>query len=961
MPGLDRTFEAVVFDWDGATVPDRRASVTAVRRRVEALCAQCVDVAVVSNTHLGAVDGRLMARPAGPGRLFLALNGGAELFVVDGRGPHLTSRRSATPAEDAALDRAATLLVERLAAVGLTTALPPMRLNRRTIELTPEPHTTGAWSPASVVDFAMLAGKEAGLIDPRVSCDARHVEIGLTDMSDSIDMLLSRFAERGIGPGLVVVVGAEFGARDGVPGSDSVLLRPAGAERIRAVSVGVEPSGVPRGIEHRPGGSRSFLRLLDEQLHRRERRRVPAVDEDPAWTLTVTDDSGLGVRARETLLSLGDGVIGVRGVVEEHDPRHGPSVLASGVYVGQGPIEHLLAAPSPLSLEVVTKGAQRRVLDLRTGVLHREDVHDSDVLRTMRFVGADSRGLLVMRAEGPTRRLRPGPRFDEPSDQPMTTGRSNGVVWARALGEQGGVAAATAQAVTRDSGRRVVERITAYATDGRRSPPVSRAVSTLRRVRRRGFDRLLSDHRLEWAHRWADVDVGIPDDPQAQLAARFALFQLWNSVGRYGEAAVGARGLSGPGYSGHVFWDSDVFVLPAIASMSPAAARAMLEYRIRRMAPARTIAQLKGLDGLRFPWESGSRGEDITPLSGRANGEWLPILTGQLEEHITADIAWAASHYADWTGDQEFLSGPGRPLVCETARYWAARIQTDVDGTAHIRHVIGPDEYHENVDDNAYTNILARWNLQRAAALDPRSANVDEWRRQAEALVDGYDQQTHRHEQFAGYYRLEPLLVADIGTPPLAADLLLGAARTSSAQIVKQPDVLMAHHLLPDAMPVGSLDADLDFYLPRTAHGSSLSPAITASLLARAGRPDEALALLDIALRLDLDDLTGMTAAGLHLATLGGVWQALLFGFAGVRVVDGALLVDPQLPLRWSSLNLRFLCLGRRISLRLGHDSATIDVSGPLKVRTGDGAVVGVSGHLQLVKCDRGWVVPPSC
>lgn len=984
MHGLDRTFEAIVFDWDGTAVRDRRASALAVRRRVEALCARCVDVAVVSGTHLGNIDGQLAARPGGPGRLFLALNRGSELFLVGERGPWLVARRVATAEEERGLDRAATLLIERLAALGLTASLVSQRLNRRKVDIIPEPawanppkarigelltavtdrlHRAGIPALSAVVDLALLASKEAGLNEPRVTSDVKHVEIGLTDKSDSMDTLLRKFAERGIGPGLALVVGDEFGALGGVAGSDSLLLRTVGAARLTAISVGVEPTGVPTGVVHRPGGPSTFLRLLDEQLQRRDHRRVPSVDEDPAWTLALTGDDALSVRARQTLLSLGDGVIGVRGAAEEHVPQDGPTVLASGVYDGLGPAEHLLAAPSPLSLEIRTDGqhapggAQRRLLDLRTGVLHREQLDHSGAVRTMRFVAAADRGVVVMRAEGPSRRLAPGPPLTQPTDQPMTSGQANGVTWARTVGDRGGIAAATAEVVRRDTGRRVIDRVTAYATDAGRPPPTGRALNTLKRARQRGFDRLLSDHRAAWAQRWTVTNVSIPDDPRAQLAARYALFQLWNSVARRGDAAVGARGLSGSGYAGHVFWDADVFVLPAVATMSPAAARAMLEYRIRRLPQARSIAQLKGLGGVRFPWESASRGDDVTPSSGRADGEWVPILTGQLEEHITADIAWAASHYAGWTGDHAFLDDAGRPLICETARYWATRARTERDGTAHIRHVIGPDEYHENVDDNAYTNVLARWNLRRAAALEAPSTETAGWLRLADALVDGHDPTTGRHEQFAGYYQLEPLLVADIGTPPLAADLLLGAARTSAAQIIKQPDVLMAHHLLPDAMPHGSLQADLDFYLPRTAHGSSLSPAITASLLARAGRPDEALTHLDIALRLDLDDLTGMTASGLHLATLGGVWQALLFGFAGARVVDGALQIDPRLPLRWSSLHLRFGCLGRRVDLRVERDAATITSSGPLPMRTRSGADVDMTRQVHLVKSDLGWVV----
>ncbi|HEX7105833.1 MAG TPA: glycosyl hydrolase family 65 protein [Acidothermaceae bacterium] len=695
----------------------------------------------------------------------------------------------------------------------------------------------------------------------------------------------------------------------------------------------------------------------------RHTRDPVATDRDPRWTLRFSNGNPLTARVQETLLSLGDGVIGLRGSHEDGDQHEAPLVLAGGVYGGEGPAEHLIAAPFPLSLRVSAvnsqrRASERRILNLRTGVLLRES-DDEAGLRSLRFVAAGRRGIVVMRAEGPADDLAPGPPLRQVTDRTMTSGRLGDITWARTTSERGGIAAAAADDVTTRNGRLVVERVAAYAPDARRPPPSGRAVAALQSARRSGFSRLLDEHTTRWARRWSEVCVEIPDDGAAELAARFALFQLWCNVGSRGEAAVGARGLSGTGYAGHVFWDADVFVLPAIASMSPAAARAMLEYRIRRLPQARAMARLRGLDGVRFPWESAALGDDVTPVAGRANGEWAPILNGQLEEHINADVAWAANHYAEWTGDNAFLVGAGRPLVVETARYWASRAHVDSDGSGHIRHVIGPDEYHEDVDDNAYTNILARWNLRRAATLVGAGPDADGWLRVADSLVDGYDKRTRRHEQFTGYYGLEPLLVADIGAPPLAADLLLGSARTSRSQIVKQPDVLMAHHLLPGDLPVGSLTADLEFYLPRTAHGSSLSPAITAALLARAGRPDEALKHLDIAMRIDLDDLTGVTGAGLHLATLAGVWQALLFGFAGAFVRDGVLNLDPHLPRRWGSLILRFRCLSRRLQLRIADDSAVVTVSGPMRIRAPGGDAVRVDHHLQLTNTDTGWVVQP--
>ena len=196
--------------------------------------------------------------------------------------------------------------------------------------------------------------------------------------------------------------------------------------------------------------------------------------------------------------------------------------------------------------------------------------------------------------------------------------------------------------------------------------------------------------------------------------------------------------------------------------------------------------------------------------------------------------------------------------------------------------------------------------------------------------MDGFDGQTGRYEQFAGYWQLEALLMADVARPPVAADVLLGAARVAGSQLIKQADVLMLHHLVPAETAVDSLDDNLAFYLPRTAHGSSLSPPIHAGLLARAGRVEEALELFRLAGRLDLDDLTATTAAGLHLATMGGLWQALVYGFMGIRPEPTGLRVDPNLPAAWSSVEVRLRYHGQRLSIRADHDALTLTCERPL-------------------------------
>ena len=959
---LRRSFAALVCDWDGTVVADRRVEARRQRRLLEWLCRLGVDVVVVSGTHVGNVDGQLRARSAGPGRLHLCVNRGSEVFRVEADGPRLLYRRRPSSAENVALDRAARLTVQALAAEGLDTRIVSTRLNRRKIDLIPEP----AWSDppkaaiadlltattarlqshgiadlAAVVAVARQAAVQAGLADPRITSDAKHVEIGLTDKSDSMRWVLGYLASRAVGPGLMLIAGDEFGALGGVPGSDALLCT-AGTERAVVLSVGAEPAGAPAGVVHRGGGPAMFLAVL-EQLRTRLERDVPDVDEDPGWVLRLPAVEERE-RVDETLTSLADGRFGTR-VGDD-----GSAVLCARVFTGRNAGQRLLEAPlwtlRPTPPPAPTT-PEERVLDLRTGVLVRRGLAVAGWLRSLHFASAVRRGGMGLRAEAPSAFGEAPLRF--PEDAIGQQGQAGTMAWARCAADPvGGVAAAAVQRQHRVGARHVLERRAAYLSDPRRAPSAAEAVARCAEASEVPFTAVLCEHRAAWGRRWADADIVIPDDPSLQLAVRFALHHLLASVAPRGEAAVGARGLSGPGYAGHVFWDADVFVLPALAAIHPSAARAMLAYRLHRLPAARAFAAATGRRGARFPWESARDGDDVTPRVGYLGGELMPVHSGDVEEHIVADVAWAAWHYATWAGDTAFLAGVGRPLLVETARYWASRARLDAAGRAHIDGVMGPDEYHAPVDDDAYTNVMARWNLRRAAELvvtagGGEPGEVDQWLSLAGALVDGYDSGTGRYEQFAGYDQLESLTAASLGRPPVAADLLLSPAGVGRTQIVKQPDVLMLHHLVPGEVAVGSLQPNLDFYGPRTSHGSSLSPAIHAALLARAGRPDEALPWLRLAARLDLDDRTGTTATGLHVAALGGVWQALAFGFAGLRADGAVLRIDPHLPSVWSSMSLRLRFRGRRVVCDLRPGEVRVDADGPVQVAAGDAEPVTTS------------------
>ncbi|HET7856477.1 MAG TPA: hypothetical protein VFL41_08475, partial [Gaiellaceae bacterium] len=774
---VDRRFEAVVFDWDGTAVPDRAADATAVRDVIERLCAAGMEVVIVSGTHVGNVDGQLRARPAGPGRLHLCLNRGSEVFRLDEHGVSLVHRREASPEEDAALTRAAEATVAALAARGLRAEIVSQRLNRRKIDVIPEPewhdppkaridellaavelrlHAAGLAGLREAVELAEAAAREAGLEAPKVTSDAKHVEIGLTDKADSAHWLFDELWARGIGSEAILVGGDEFGPLGGLPGSDSLLLVPESRHAV-AISVGREPTGVPTGVHGLGGGPELFVRILEDQLDRRVAGTVPSVGADSSWTLTIASVDTELERVHETLLSLSDGRIGTSGSPVGVRASARPRVLAA-VYDGEGAQTELLSCPVWTRLDgaLPAEAGLVRRLDLHSGLLRQE--LDGGRLEAVLFSSLARPGVTALRAVGEAKLVES--KSPLVSSLRMEKGGEDGASWALAPVREGGAGGVAVAARDHESPGRV-DRIAAYHLDAERVPEAEAALPLLADAEAAGFERLLAEHRTAWARRWEAADIRIDGDDEVQQAIRFALFHLMASVADSGEAAVGARGLSGPAYRGHVFWDTDVFVLPFLAATHPAAARAMLEYRLRRLAEAQEAARALGRRGARIPWESARHGFDVTPSHALNHaGRIVPIRTGELEEHIVADVAWAASCYLDWTDDATFAAGPAQELLSETARYWASRIRVDRRGDAHIYGVIGPDEYHEPVDDNAFTNVMARWTLRRAAELDGNKDERASWLRVAEALVDGHDSMSGLYEQFAGFFRLEPLVIA---------------------------------------------------------------------------------------------------------------------------------------------------------------------------------------------------------
>jgi kojibiose phosphorylase len=388
-------------------------------------------------------------------------------------------------------------------------------------------------------------------------------------------------------------------------------------------------------------------------------------------------------------------------------------------------------------------------------------------------------------------------------------------------------------------------------------------------------------------------------------------------------------------------------MLPFYVLTDPPAARALLMYRYHTLDAARRKAREFGYDGALYAWESADTGDETTPKRAiLPDGRVIAICTGEREHHISADIAYAVWHYWRATDDNAFMLEAGAEILIETARFWAVRAQVENDGRAHIRQVIGPDEYHELIDDNAYTNTMAAFNLERAAdvvdtfnreqsgewqrvsvRLGLAEQEPKVWRIRAEALVTGLDVGTNLFEQFAGFFQLEEVDVIAHRTSAMPIDTHLGPERLHRSKAIKQADVVALSALLWDNWPVAVHEANFRYYEPRTAHGSSLSPALYSLVAARLGDRTLAQVYFRQAAEIDLANNMGNAAGGVHMGAVGGLWQAAVFGVAGLRVRENGIALDPHLLPGWTEMAFPVRWRGRLLRVRLHADPRRIEVT----------------------------------
>ncbi len=743
----------------------------------------------------------------------------------------------------------------------------------------------------------------------------------------------------------------------------------------------------------------------------------------------ITEDSWAPIKQTlyETLFTLGNGFIGSRGILEEAPYNCYPGTYISGIFDSTGAqVAELVNMPDPVNFKIISTGekldvvgmdvvSHKRILDMKTGTLFRRTVFQDSKKRkydynSVRFFSMDDKHLAVMKIL-----LKP---LDDEADITIETTVDASVTNRGVLTEGRKKHTETIELAKIDSAiYRCVQTYenkiqTAYAfylsaKIGRKRMPIPErtyrlhmkrdqtvhfekyisiytsfdvgqshlrdtATKTVKKAQKDGFDRLFNSNRAAWNKKWRIANINIKGDPESDKALRFNIYHLLIADEEEdGRSSIGAKALTSEGYHGHVFWDTEIFMFPFFAYTNPKIAKNMLMYRYNRLNAARQIAKEKGYKGAMFPWESANTGREVTPTWYKdLDGSVIKIKTDKMEHHITSDVAYAVSHYYNITGDEKFMVYHGLEIMFETARFWASRAEYNKrTKTYDIKNVIGPDEFHEDVANNAYTNIMAKWNVLRAIKLYRKlkskypkeitslSKNIGitkdemrQWAHIASSITLPKVTRDKVIEQFRGYFikRYIKIKSLDSNFMPYYPNKL-SLDFVGKTQFVKQADVIMLLYLLSDHFTLRQKMNNYKFYNSRTLHKSSLSPAVYSLMALEAGDKVGALQYFTIAANADLKDIHGSPADGIHAASLGGTWQAAVNGFAGIRLKRKVLCINPNLPEDWKELALNLYWKRRLLSIRISSNKITIFI----KSKKEDFLDLRIFGFLKRVPANK--------
>ena len=473
-----------------------------------------------------------------------------------------------------------------------------------------------------------------------------------------------------------------------------------------------------------------------------------------------------------------------------------------------------------------------------------------------------------------------------------------------------------------------------------------RVTRLLEEVTTRGADAEIAAHCEAYHKLWEMADVQIMGDDRMQKALRFNIFHLMSTPsGTDDRVNIGAKLMHGEEYGGHAFWDTELFCLPFFTWVFPQIARNLVRYRGHLLDAARRNARDNGYEGAKYPWESADTGDEECPAwTVEYDGTCYRCYVADYEHHVTAAVAYGLYDYVRTTGDEALLEEFGLEVLLETARFWASRMAWNADRKRYeILQVTGPDEWHEPVNNSVYTNRMAKWNIETALAVlqSMRKAKPDladaicrrihlteaetkEWKRRAEKIY--LHSEKGLIEQFDGYFDIPDAVITEWdahGMPKMPVSCI--GKRGMQRPILKQADVVMLMKLLQDCYDTDTQRTNFEYYEKRTLHRSSLSPSVHALMGVRLGLAEHAYRYLERSAYVDLDNNQRNTREGLHAASMGGTWQAVVMGYCGLHLnQQNELAFTPHLPAQWSQVCFRILWHGKPMQIIVNGDQAQI-------------------------------------
>ncbi len=752
--------------------------------------------------------------------------------------------------------------------------------------------------------------------------------------------------------------------------------------------------------------------------------------DDDLWLIQELEWARPLQNIRESQLALGNGYFGTRGVLEEIPYDAMPGTYIAGVYDKMlSQVAELVNLPNAFNFRCTVKGEKldivamdvlkhKRTLNLKNGLLCRHTLYQNSKksrfdYKSLRFVSMDNKNIGVMRIS-----ITP---LDGPCEIDINTGidtsiSNSGVLTegrkkhfrVKELGQAQNAGYLAVETLEKKhtiiyragfyyeaNGKKAFARdnifslklkknhtitftkifyIKRFPCDNNLSRYKQETLKAFSAVFRAEFEGLINDHIRAWKKLWKKADILIEGTANLQQNLRFNIYHMLicaNTDG--GFSSIGARTLSGEGYRGHIFWDTEIYLMPFYLFNFPEAAKNMLLYRSKRLPMARLLAGKDGFRGARFPWESADTGEEETPEWAKdIDGSIIKILTHKFEQHITSDISYALYKYYVVTDDEKFMRDSGYEIIFETARFWASRsVFNKKTKKYEINGVIGPDEFHLDVNNNAYTNIMAKWNMLTAyrlfhkikkdspslclglkEKLGLKDQEVKDWKKIA-PLLSGNITHDRIIEQFDGYFKLKKASVSETdenGIPIISPKLK--TQHLEKTQFVKQADTLMLIYLLSDVYSLNTKKANYNFYIARTLHKSSLSPSMHSIIACICSDLQRAYSLFNASLRMDISNLYNNTREGIHGASLGGTWQAVIFGFAGISIAREKLCINPRMPRSWKKMVFSLFWKNDMLQLELTNSTIGVKVLAHKK----KGIQIGIFDKINSIKANKKYI-----